>query len=573
MAEVGTKKSINVVSKKNNEMCSVHSNNSLIDLDNISTSNNQLISLCDDGEDEDELILTNNTKNELSAEDKSLQELIENELALRICSSNEDGEEIEEEEEDSIKVQPEIKKIVLEPRQDPLDVNAEFIGAEINHYSVIEEPYGYQNGHTIEPDPKNQFNCSISSENLEDNFEQELVDFQNEELIVESESDISLDQSSKEVTEKEISSSDKVEESIKIIELPEEELLTLNGSDDAVTDVVDYIYESPKSTTSDKYLNEEEVFQSKFNEEDIEIVQESNFSDLPEADRKLTEFGDPWSNLESGDSMQSSHQISKFSDDFDHIPNQSQSFHDSFSSKTDVDSLSQSLGFKESDISSEILDVSRNLDLNEPISYKEASGVDEKDCSPNRDTCEAFLGNKTEENFKVEKIIDNNECLSDSTKTDVKTSTDFAKKVENNESRLSESNKIMSDNAQFGAINFNCTKLKPAQNDMDSWTTVKDATVGENRVESEVDEDLKESLIKNEKTEAKEGTPDLKQSEDKKNDFNTAPLATLDDESSEDSNAYDGDVSFASVLNFFQKKIHVKKICFVRLMKKQNFSF
>ncbi|KAG5313440.1 LIMA1 protein, partial [Acromyrmex insinuator] len=144
MAEVTTKKSINVVSSKKNEVCGVQSNNGLIDLDDLTTSNTQLISLCDD----DDLVLTNNTRNELENDDKSLQELIESELALRICSSKEDDDDAVIEETENVISQPEtIKKIVLDCRQDPVDVNAEFIAAESGHYSLVEEPYGHRNGH------------------------------------------------------------------------------------------------------------------------------------------------------------------------------------------------------------------------------------------------------------------------------------------------------------------------------------------------------------------------------------------------------------------------------------------
>ncbi|XP_015118474.1 uncharacterized protein LOC107042106 isoform X2 [Diachasma alloeum] len=142
MAELLSKKSSNVVSTKS-DVCSVKSNNGLIDLD-ITPSNNQLLNLCDD---EDDLILTNNTKNELTPEDKSLQELIESELALRICSEPSNEVDMPAPEEDHDQPSISIKKIVIEPRQDLLDINAEFIGAEINHYNIVEDPYTYRNGH------------------------------------------------------------------------------------------------------------------------------------------------------------------------------------------------------------------------------------------------------------------------------------------------------------------------------------------------------------------------------------------------------------------------------------------
>ncbi|XP_025154325.1 uncharacterized protein LOC105188955 isoform X17 [Harpegnathos saltator] len=155
MAEVATKKSINVVSSKKSEVCGVQSNNGLIDLDNLTASNKQLISLCgDNNDDDDDLVLTNNSRNELAGDDKSLQELIESELALRICSNknddddDDDDDEVVADEPEEIATQPEtIRRIVLDRRQDSLDVNAEFIAAESEHYSLIEEPYGQQNGH------------------------------------------------------------------------------------------------------------------------------------------------------------------------------------------------------------------------------------------------------------------------------------------------------------------------------------------------------------------------------------------------------------------------------------------
>ncbi|KOC63684.1 Xin actin-binding repeat-containing protein 2 [Habropoda laboriosa] len=154
MAEVATKKTINVVSSKKTEVCSVQSNNGLIELDNITASNKQLISLCDTNDDEDDLILTNNTRNELDTDDKSLQELIESELALRICSSTEEETGVEVEEQQETANEPEtVKRIVLDRQPDTLDVNSEFIAAETKHSAIIEKPYSYQNGH-MSPETK-----------------------------------------------------------------------------------------------------------------------------------------------------------------------------------------------------------------------------------------------------------------------------------------------------------------------------------------------------------------------------------------------------------------------------------
>ncbi|XP_053976629.1 uncharacterized protein LOC128875241 isoform X17 [Hylaeus volcanicus] len=177
MAEVATKKSINVVSSKKNEVCGVQSNNGLLDLDNITASNNQLITLCDTNDDEDDLIMTNNTRNELNSDDKSLQELIESELALRICSSTEEETIVDANDRQASTNEPEtVKRIVLDRRQESVDANTEFIVAESEHRSLIEEPYSYQNGH-VSPDTK------ISGSSYDENVKPEpvAVGFRDEE--------------------------------------------------------------------------------------------------------------------------------------------------------------------------------------------------------------------------------------------------------------------------------------------------------------------------------------------------------------------------------------------------------
>ncbi|XP_050594302.1 uncharacterized protein LOC126924161 isoform X19 [Bombus affinis] len=179
MAEVATKKSINVVSSKKSEVCSVQSNNGLIQLDNLTASNKQLISLCDNNDDEDDLILTNNTRNELDTDDKSLQELIESELALRICSSTEEEAGIESDEQQETMNEPEaVKRIVLDIHQEEevLDVNAKFIVAETEHSALVDKSYSYQNGH-MSPETK------ISNSSYEENVKPEpiMVGFRDEE--------------------------------------------------------------------------------------------------------------------------------------------------------------------------------------------------------------------------------------------------------------------------------------------------------------------------------------------------------------------------------------------------------
>lgn len=131
MAEVATKKSLNVVSSNNksNDVCSVLSNKSLIDVDNNkSTLNNRLTSLCDEDEEEDErngLSISEELILDTGSDDKSLSELIENELALRICASKLES--------------------TVEP--DIADETAAFIASEVIQYTIAEEHY-YQNGVT-----------------------------------------------------------------------------------------------------------------------------------------------------------------------------------------------------------------------------------------------------------------------------------------------------------------------------------------------------------------------------------------------------------------------------------------
>ena len=191
MADLVSKKSSNVVSnnsnKKNSDVCSVQSNNGVIELDNITASNNQLITLCDDPLDEDDLVTTNNTRNELSTEtkesdreneEKSLQEIIEKELDLRISSSNDPEELITIDDDEASGSQPEVtKKIILKPRQDSIDVNAAFIGAEMEYIRTIEDPHTYRNGRTRPiPDDSNSPEISpIGCKNLTGNHEEPAI--------------------------------------------------------------------------------------------------------------------------------------------------------------------------------------------------------------------------------------------------------------------------------------------------------------------------------------------------------------------------------------------------------------
>ncbi|KAI4500194.1 hypothetical protein M0802_004611 [Mischocyttarus mexicanus] len=183
MAEVATKKSISVVSNKKNEVCGVQSNNGLIELDNLTASNKQLISLCENNDDEDDLVLTNNTRNELNTEDKSLQELIDSELALRICSPDEEDEDhqvvegVKDNMEEQSSQSEAVKRIVLDRQEDPFRVNTDFIVAESEHCALIEEPYSYQNGHVSpETNVKSDQKKETKDETDERVFDEEIED-------------------------------------------------------------------------------------------------------------------------------------------------------------------------------------------------------------------------------------------------------------------------------------------------------------------------------------------------------------------------------------------------------------
>ncbi|XP_044013630.1 uncharacterized protein MAL13P1.304 isoform X15 [Aphidius gifuensis] len=170
MAELITKKSTNIVSNKNNDVCSVKSNNGLIDIDNTTPSNNFIMKkLCEDEDnnenvDVDDLILTNNTINELNNDEKSLQELIENELALRICTDDDEEEEVDQDQDDQDdNCKPSvttIKKIILEPHQDLTDINTKFINNEINNYDIVDESFNFSinNNHETDDVKLNQNN-------------------------------------------------------------------------------------------------------------------------------------------------------------------------------------------------------------------------------------------------------------------------------------------------------------------------------------------------------------------------------------------------------------------------------
>ncbi|XP_058802552.1 xin actin-binding repeat-containing protein 2 isoform X12 [Phymastichus coffea] len=356
MADVAkNNKSMSVVSSNNglgnkskvsggDVVCSVQSNNGMI-IDH----NNKLMS-CEDNEDnDDELILVNNTRNELESstnEDKSLQELIESELALRICASAQSNDDTEGDEdiEESVNAPPEItKKIILEPRQvvNPVDVNAEFIVKEIDHYTLIGEPYEFSNGH-VSPEQTNM-------DEREDFIEDEVFEAQTET----SETEVTTTTSGPSLPSAyeanlELDSDNQL---IDNEQQQQEEQVTISDSCDVATDDNS---SNPQSVISaEKYLNEEELAQPSISVD--EQLQKTDADELPHDDDNDDNELDSFKNDE------------KLQDHSDQDTN--------WSSSTFIEN--------------EIRDSHANLSpqnfeeetFDDQISQKEASGIDEKTCS------------------------------------------------------------------------------------------------------------------------------------------------------------------------------------------------
>lgn len=303
MAEVATKKSINVVSSKKSEVCGVQSNNGLIDLDDLTASNTQLISLCDD---DDDLVLTNNTRNELENDDKSLQELIESELALRICSSENDDEVVEESE--NTVAQPEtIKRIVLDRRQDSVDVNAEFIAAESEHVSVIEEPYGHRNGHVsphvnvevVEPEPA-RFHDEEEDQAFVEQSEADVAP-----IIIQKTNEGDQESSRDEVVD--VSNDSECQAIVKEVTPPTNDPDSGNVTSDLVDGSSSQSFPIPASCPVDKYQREEEPVQKMPDDTDLlrtDVEQEKKNADVDIPDTEQAPLSDD-------------QQADQFSDNFD----------------------------------------------------------------------------------------------------------------------------------------------------------------------------------------------------------------------------------------------------------------
>ncbi|XP_071563574.1 uncharacterized protein [Temnothorax nylanderi] len=307
MAEVATKKSINVVSSKKSEVCGVQSNNGLIDLDDLTASNTQLISLCDD---DDDLVLTNNTRNELEGDDKSLQELIESELALRICSSSTDDEAVEETENVT---QPEtIKRIVLDRRQDPVDVNAEFIAAESEHYSLIEEPYGHRNGH-VSPHVDVEV---VKPESVRFHDEEEDQAFVEQPeagvapIIIQKTNESDQESSRDEVVD--VSNDSECRAIVKEVVPPTDDPDSINVTSDLVDGPSSQSFPIPASCPVDKYQREEELVPKMADDTDLlrtDVEQERKNANV--------DVPDTW--IEQAP-LSDGQQAGQFSDNFDEAP-------------------------------------------------------------------------------------------------------------------------------------------------------------------------------------------------------------------------------------------------------------
>lgn len=436
MADVATKnKSMSVVSNntvnslgktKISDVCGVQSNNGLIELDHnglSNTSNNKLITLCsptDEDEDEDDLILANNTRNELdSQEDKSLQELIESELALRICANSGDPDDTDEDEPSEMMTsQPEItKKIILEPRQDPVDINADFIVNEIDHYTIIGEPYQYSNGHVspVSEKPPQIVEPSDVNDDDEKHAEEEVFDGQTEVTeteITTTTSGPSLPSAYEATIELDPEGVEQEQHQL----LEEDQPISVNTLSDSC--VVDETTDEDSSKelshqsviSAEKYLQEEEYTQPKDNSENLNSIDEpfqnsdDTHADLPD-------------DIEDEDSVK----INEIVDEEGKI---------SYQENSNYDTALSSSAFLESEIKDAqtnfadrtdqevVSPVDETFDQDEHISLKEASGVDEKACS--------FYSTEAE---SCGNIVDNDESISNRSTVDV---TDYKLKADSN---------------------------------------------------------------------------------------------------------------------------------------------
>ena len=453
MADVATKnKSMSVVSNntvnslgktKMSDVCGVQSNNGLIDLDHnglSNASNNKLITLCggDDDEDEEDLILAKNTRNELdSQEDKSLQELIESELALRISANNSAGEADETDEEEHsemVVTQPEItKKIILQPREDPVDVNAEFIVNEIDHYTLIGEPYEYSNGH-VSPDPKEPSQTvdpptELENDQHEEHDEEEVFDGQTETTETEvttTTSGPSLPSAFEATAELEPEGIEKPELQQFVEDDQPTSVNTLSDSCvvEETTDEDSSKELSNKSVISaDKYLLEEELVQPKESSENLISVEEQ--LQKSEDDSREEVENVPIVDDIEGDEEKIENEIV---DDEGDVKLQENSEGDtSICSSTFIENEIKSSSIQENGLEKEedqeVIGATEDVfEHDDQISSKEASGVDEKACSfysTENESC----GNIVDNDESIESIASNRPTVD---VTDYKLKPEFA---------------------------------------------------------------------------------------------------------------------------------------------------
>ena len=453
MADVATKnKSMSVVSNntvnslgktKMSDVCGVQSNNGLIDLDHnglSNASNNKLITLCggDDDEDEEDLILAKNTRNELdSQEDKSLQELIESELALRISANNSAGEADETDEEEHsemVVTQPEItKKIILQPREDPVDVNAEFIVNEIDHYTLIGEPYEYSNGH-VSPDPKEPSQTvdpptELENDQHEEHDEEEVFDGQTETTETEvttTTSGPSLPSAFEATAELEPEGIEKPELQQFVEDDQPTSVNTLSDSCvvEETTDEDSSKELSNKSVISaDKYLLEEELVQPKESSENLISVEEQ--LQKSEDDSREEVENVPIVDDIEGDEEKVENEIV---DDEGDVKLQDNSEGDtSICSSTFIENEIKSSSIQENGLEKEedqeVIGATEDVfEHDDQISSKEASGVDEKACSfysTENESC----GNIVDNDESIESIASNRPTVD---VTDYKLKPEFA---------------------------------------------------------------------------------------------------------------------------------------------------
>ncbi|KAL0114287.1 hypothetical protein PUN28_011518 [Cardiocondyla obscurior] len=453
MAEVATKKSINVVSSKKSEVCGVQSNNGLIDLDDLTASNAQLITLCDD-DDEDDLVLANNTRNELESDDKSLQELIESELALRICAGKGDDEAEEPESEAG---QPEtIRRIVLDHRQDAGDVNADLIAAESEHCALIEEPYGHRNGHVS---PRVDLEVGkLDSAHFHDEEE-------NQALVRQPEADVApiIVQKSSEVDDQEPSRDEVDVNGGERQPVVKEVAPAAEDNPNVTSDLVDGSYPIRASCPVNKYEQEEEL-----------VPKASDDADLPRADFEKNrrsadvDIPDTWINQPP---LLDGQQAARLGGDFDEERNEESSMNEHIgtlndsredkSSPTEADSkLEDECRFSDvgqmSEISAESASTQEFLDMERRVLNEEANQE-----TPEIAVSLAVEGESPECLVHIEDVQHPDESSSEFSASD----STFIEKTE----------VVVSD---AGVMVFSETRRLVAERPggPDSWTTVEEAT-------------------------------------------------------------------------------------------------